>query len=284
VSNRRLIPLALGAVALLAIVALAARGGTFHSGGGGGSGPSASFWNYAFTSVFALEVLLFIGGIWVIWIIRPDIRQSGGARISSPGRTLRSLLFLIGGVALLLYVFWRRHTPASSFLHGLGKPGHPHPGKHATRHLAVEWWEIFVVLGLVVAVGVASVGQRKRLGQPPRRLATAPETLAAALDASLDDLRNDPDLRRAIVAAYARMETALAAVGLPRHPAEAPLEYLERVLLSLDASAGAVRSLTDLFEWARFSHHEPEPSMRDEAVDALVAVRDELRNAVGQLA
>jgi hypothetical protein len=73
------------------------------------------------------------------------------------------------------------------------------------------------------------------------------------------------------------METALAAAGVPRHVAEAPLEYLERVLLSLDTSADAVRRLTDLFEWARFSHHEPEPSMRDDAVDALIAVRDELR-------
>ena len=35
--------------------------------------------------------------------------------------------------------------------------------------------------------------------------------------------------------------------------------------------------LTDLFEWAKFSQHEPEPAMRDEAIDALVAVRDELR-------
>ena len=32
-----------------------------------------------------------------------------------------------------------------------------------------------------------------------------------------------------------------------------------------------------MFEWAKFSHHEPEPEMRDEAIDALVAVRDELR-------
>ena len=55
------------------------------------------------------------------------------------------------------------------------------------------------------------------------------------------------------------------------------LEYVERALLSLDTSAAAVRRLTDLFEWARFSQHEPEPSMRDDAVDALVAVRDELR-------
>jgi len=124
------------------------------------------------------------------------------------------------------------------------------------------------------------VVRRKQLGQTPGlsgRLRTTPETVAAALDESLDDLRSDPDLRRAIVAAYARMEKALAAVGMPRDPAEAPREYLERVLLSLDASAGAVRSLTDLFEWARFSHHEPEQAMRDEAVDALIAVRDELR-------
>ena len=46
-----------------------------------------------------------------------------------------------------------------------------------------------------------------------------------------------------------------------------------------DTSAEAVRRLTELFEWARFSHHEPEPSMRDDAVDALIAVRDELRHS-----
>src|SRR5205807_5827058 len=100
---------------------------------------------------------------------------------------------------------------------------------------------------------------------------------AAARDASLDDLRADPDLRRAIMAAYARMEPGLAAAGVPRRPAEAPLEYLERTLLALDTSQTSVRRLTDLFEWAKFSHHEPEPSMRDEAVEALIAVRDELR-------
>src|SRR5262249_12328617 len=107
----------------------------------------------------------------------------------------------------------------------------------------------------------------------------APELFAAALDESIDDLREEPDLRRAIIAAYARMERSLAAAGLPRRAAEAPLEYLARVLRSLDVSSDAVRRLTDLFEWARFGHHEPEPWMRDEAIDALVAVRDDLRAA-----
>jgi hypothetical protein len=58
------------------------------------------------------------------------------------------------------------------------------------------------------------------------------------------------------------MERALAAAGIPRHRAEAPLEYMERALLTLDTSAEAVRRLTDLFALARFSQHEPDPSMR----------------------
>ena len=124
----------------------------------------------------------------------------------------------------------------------------------------------------------SSARLRERWTEGPRawRLGRQ-ETLSLALDESLDDLRNDPDLRRAIVAAYARMEAALARAGLPRRPAEAPFEYLERALGTLDTSAESVRRLTALFEWAKFSHHEPDPAMRDEAVDALVAVRDELR-------
>jgi hypothetical protein len=119
------------------------------------------------------------------------------------------------------------------------------------------------------------------LSRPQRRalrtVRRSRRALAAALDESLDDLRSDPDVRRAIIAAYARMERALAYAGLPRAPAEAPYEYLERSLVELDTSSDGARRLTDLFERAKFSHHEPAESMRDEAIDALVAVRDELR-------
>jgi len=110
------------------------------------------------------------------------------------------------------------------------------------------------------------------------------EEVALALDESLDDLRSEPDIRRAIIAAYARMERTLASAGIPRRPAEAPFEYLERALQALDASTAAVTRLTDLFEWAKFSQHEPDASMRDDAIDALVALRDELREPVGAAA
>jgi hypothetical protein len=50
------------------------------------------------------------------------------------------------------------------------------------------------------------------------------------------------------------MERALAAGGLPRRPSEAPFEYVERALGELETSAESARRLTDLFEWAKFSH------------------------------
>jgi hypothetical protein len=73
------------------------------------------------------------------------------------------------------------------------------------------------------------------------------------------------------------MEDALAASGLARAAAEAPFEYLGRALQELETSAAAARRLTDLFERAKFSQHEPAEAMRDEAIEALIAVRDELR-------
>jgi Domain of unknown function (DUF4129) len=102
------------------------------------------------------------------------------------------------------------------------------------------------------------------------------EAVAAILDDTLDDLRNEQDPRKAVVAAYARMEHALALHGLPRHRSEAPAEYLERALEELSASASSASRLTRLFEWARFSDHPVEPEMKEEAISALEAVRDEL--------
>ena len=75
------------------------------------------------------------------------------------------------------------------------------------------------------------------------------------------------------------MERLLGAHGLPRQPAEAPFEWLARVLAELQASPASVVELTTLFERAKFSHHEIGPDLKDEAIDALVTVRDELRAA-----
>ena len=97
------------------------------------------------------------------------------------------------------------------------------------------------------------------------------------VDDALADLYAETDPRRAIIACYARVERLFAGFGLPRDPAEAPLEYLDRVLPELRASGSALRRLTALFEWAKFSEHDVDASMRERAIEALVDVRNELR-------
>ena len=103
--------------------------------------------------------------------------------------------------------------------------------------------------------------------------------LADVLEETLDDLRAEADPRRAVIAAYARMERALAAYGLPRSPAEAPDEYLRRIFADLEVSRRATSRLTALFSWAKFSSHDVAPEMKQEAIEALEAVRGELRAA-----
>ncbi len=280
--SRRLGPLALAVTAALAVVALAAHGRPLRSGGGVGGGLPATFWDYVFTTLLIVEALLALAALAALVLFR---RPGAAQRQPYQRRTLRALATLL--IVAVLVTLIGRHLDLHRLLHphGTGTPAVHVPtgptarsGRAATqRHVEFRWDELAIVLGLLLAFAAAVAVSRARRRpaaptRPPGRAA-----LSAALDESLDDLRADPDLRRAIVAAYARMETALAAAGLARRPAEAPLEFLERALLGLEASAGAVRRLTELFEWARFSQHEPEPWMRDAAVDALVTVRDELR-------
>ena len=83
-------------------------------------------------------------------------------------------------------------------------------------------------------------------------------------------------ITRRMIAAYGRLERVLAWHGLPRSPAEAPLEYLARVLTELSVGARAASRLTDLFERAKFSQHAVGAEMKDEAIDALETVREDL--------
>jgi Domain of unknown function (DUF4129) len=133
-----------------------------------------------------------------------------------------------------------------------------------------------VALAALVAIAVAQLLAERRRRRPPR---TPAERLVELLDDTLDDLEGEPDPRRAVIAAWARMERGLAAAGLPRHPAEAPFEYAARVLKSARASPASVHRLTGLFERAKFSHHPVGQADRDQAIAALRAVRRELAEA-----
>src|SRR6266536_1408183 len=68
----------------------------------------------------------------------------------------------------------------------------------------------------------------------------------------------------------------LAAAGLPRHAAEAPLEYVARVLEQANVQPASVRRLADLFERAKFSQHTIDEAMRAAAIEAVTTIRAEL--------
>jgi hypothetical protein len=105
------------------------------------------------------------------------------------------------------------------------------------------------------------------------------QTLVDVLGESLDDLRGEANARRAVIAAYARMERTLDAEGLGRRSAEAPFEYLARVLAELHASRRSIFALTELYERAQFSTHSVDDEMKQEAIGALTALRNDLAPA-----
>jgi len=132
---------------------------------------------------------------------------------------------------------------------------------------------LLALLGLAVASFVLA---RRRRAPAPEVDEPVAEAVVAVLDEALDDLGDERDPRRAVIAAYARMEDVLAEHGLGRRPAETPYEYLARVLTDLRASERSARRLTELFEWAKFSTHEVSERMRADAVGCLTRLRAEV--------
>jgi hypothetical protein len=131
-----------------------------------------------------------------------------------------------------------------------------------------------IVVGLVVLLLAIAIRWRIQ----DRRFATAgPDAdraaTEAAVDVSLDALRREPDPRRAVIAAYAAMERVLSAAGLGRHRSEAPLEYVRRVLTAHSHAPEEVRTITDLFQVAKFSQHPVDEGMRAGAISALEQIR-----------
>ena len=140
---------------------------------------------------------------------------------------------------------------------------------------------VLVALGALAAAALALWLARRgrRTGAAPRLEGQTPASLEEVLAGTLDDLRAEPDPRRAVIAAYARLEQALSAAGHPRRRSDAPAEYLSRVLREAAVSPLPVARLTSLFARAKFSPHEVGEAMRVEAIDALQDVREELRAA-----
>ena len=265
----------------LALVALAARSyQPFGGEAGGERAASTTFLDSAFTVTLVLGAILALILLWVrLRMPRQPGQRRGGSALSGLTMFLLIIVVVVGVRAMLDYE--RRPGGAGAGDPGFPgqlKPGQPTPSSEQGRAPHVVW-PLAIGLGALIAAGIVLavvIGRRRARadGLTPEALAE----LAQALDEAIDDLRRDPDPRRAVVAAYARMEQALSVYGLPRKPAETPYEYLHRVARQLEAEQ-PVAALTELFELAKFSEHSVDETMRGRAIDALTAVRREVRAA-----
>lgn len=126
----------------------------------------------------------------------------------------------------------------------------------------------FGSLGVVAWLCLADRLQRGVSGVAPRH-----SPLAAAVEDSLEDLRREPDARAAIIKIYRNFERVLAAAALPRRPWQTPVEFMAAVLGKAPLPPDPVRSLTGLFELARFSQHPVGAAERESAWRSLIEIR-----------
>lgn len=272
--------LALGLIGLLIVVALAARGG--HPSGNGqfvSRAVPATLQDSLVTLLVIAYVVAIVAVIVVLFKRRPlqAPRESHWLRNYLGVLAVILLVTLFGSWAIrhgILHHADQRPVPVQ------GKP-RPENGQTqlppgATRPAHFQWPLALGLVGLVLVAGVLVYIRERR---PPlsRRAEPLETELARAVETTIEDLRRERDPRRAVIAAYANMERVLAAHGLARTPAEAPLEYLARVLRTLHVRESAVQSLTGLFEYAKFSEHDIDTTMKDDAIAALIAVRDDLQ-------
>jgi hypothetical protein len=271
------------AVVLLLLVAVAAGG--YRPSGSSSSHASPYAIDTLVTVAFALYAIFALAVMVGMFTAGLELRRGGQA--PSRGRktfSLVALFLLLAGAAALssgrihLNLPFANDRGSGSAIEDSQTRQRPVNGTktHDPQLRLVPFLAVVAVAGGgVAALLVAEKRRRRRL---PKQADVTGE-LAGVLEVTLDDLRSESDPRRAVIAAYARMEAALAAHGIPRRRFEAPHEYLARVLDDLTHGGRGARQLTGLFERARFSTHEIDPSLKDEAIAAVESLQDELAAA-----
>jgi len=267
-------------VALVAAVAVASTG-SVGSGSDTDRRPSEALLDTIVSLAVVGIAVGFVIAAVVFVLLRREIAAAEVPRPRSSRATLVALLWF-GGLLLALVLLLRADGSGNGRNGLLGRLGDTRRRDAADGNEyepEFQPWPV-LILALLAAAACLAWWASRRARRRALRSVDDPSpalVLAEVLDETLDDLRDEPDPRRAVIGAYARMERGLAAAGVPRHDAEAPGEYLERVLVEVQVSARAAGRLTALFSWARFSRHDVEEGMKHEAIETLEQVRDELR-------
>lgn len=271
-----------GTLAVLGIAVLAGRGGGLDEGHGVPQMGVPGLWVDAI-----LVVLVTLGIAVAIAAIVAQVRSRDHQR-----RELVAQRFVIGAVfivvvAVMAYQLFGEADP-DRFEIVMDPPPMvvDETEDESTPGEDPAGWPLLVALALgAVAVGAVPLAARLLAGrrddeaedESARLAEQRRDLLIGLLDDAIDDLRHHPDPREAVIAAWTRFEDALTLAGLEPEPSDTPMRYLARVLRTVDASGPAITRLTNVFEVAVYSTHPVDRAAQIDAVDAVVAVRDELR-------
>jgi hypothetical protein len=222
--SRKALLTTLGVLTALVLVAVASRGST-PSGDERVRGPGDTLLDIAFTLYIAA---LFAGALLFVYllVLRRHVQvQAGRARRRSLLELVLTMfaLVLIGTLLAKRMLRWElvpATPPDEGLIPGLGTGTLPltTSAETVTYEPGFAWLPALVTAGLIVlalvAWWLAGRARKRARGELRRDLATA---VARAVDESLDDLRAEPDPRRAVIAAYARLERVRGCpAGRPR--------------------------------------------------------------------
>jgi hypothetical protein len=269
-----------GLLGLLALVAFAAAG---HAPAGGTSRPSASTPSVLkdYLATIAL-VMLPLGAFLIFWAAFlkrayrdvPLKSQAFPFQVAPRPFAYVATFFIVLAIA----IHWGHRSNNNGAGGGAGGGASPPSatvkGKPYDPHF--QWLPMAILGSMVIGIGGSMIlltYRRRRDLEDPNAMRV---TVAEVLEETLDDLIREPDPRKAVIEAYARMERTLAARGFPREEHEAPGEYLVRILDVVGASGHSVRRITKLFERARFSEHDIDEAMKQDAIESLTGLRAEL--------
>jgi uncharacterized protein DUF4129 len=263
-------------IVLLLVVALASRPDTGVPQPAVGSEPGRVVLDTVFYLLICAGLAGLVVAIWALWP-NPDLETQPVER-----RHVSLGLALFASLAVLGLVWARsRWGPLPDLPQrqsgGAGfSPGSLVPGGLAVNN-GTDWMALLITLVVLLAAGVLLWRQLRprrhspRLGDPPGAV------IGEVLDDAVDDVLAEEDPRRAVIAAWARLERVLAAHGHARRAPEAPFEYAARAFAELGLAREALDGFAALYEWARFSVNQVTPGMREEALDRLLWVRESIR-------
>jgi hypothetical protein len=276
---------------LAAILGMTSTASPWLSGSGAGPSPPPVV-GQVLAVALAAGLCALLGLMWIRTPSRTKARKvprNPDDVTEEVGSGLRGGVLALGGgmlvVAVLVAAFWFLLGQADSVqvppLSGTASDDPsalPKPAPPSSAPPVLDWFFVALVASTAVVLPLALIVRRRlRVADPEPEADVVPDSVVRAVGDSIDEIRRDPDPRRAIIRAYASMEFAFDDAGIPRRPYEAPFEYLGRALGVMRVSSAAAGRLAALFERARFSQHVVGTETKNDAVGALLEVERQLQ-------